>query len=98
MITYSLMRTINLFLKEIFMENNFNNEEMMNNGFEAVGTFENHKQVTVGQVVAAIIIFNIVGACVMKGTEWLRKREQAKKQAEINNDIEKFWNLNNEEN
>lgn len=97
MITYSLMRTINLFLKEIFMENNFNNEEMMNNGFEAVGTFENHKQVTVGQVVAAIIIFNIVGACVMKGTEWLRKREQAKKQAEINNDIEKFWNLNNEE-
>ena len=73
------------------MENNFNNEEMMNNGFE------NHKPVTVGQVVAAIIIFNIVGACVMKGTEWLRKREQAKKQAEINNDIEKFWNSINEE-
>ena len=79
------------------MENNFNNEEMMNNGFEAVGTFENHKPVTVGQVVAAIIIFNIVGACVMKGTEWLRKREQAKKQAEIKNDIEKFWNSINEE-
>jgi hypothetical protein len=78
------------------MENNFNNEEMMNNGFEAVG-IEKPKQVTLGQVVAAIIIFNIVGACVMKGTEWLRKREQAKKQAEINNDIEKFWNLNNEE-
>lgn len=67
------------------MENNFNN------GFEAVGTFD--KQVTVGQVVAAIIIFNVIGACVMKGTEWLKKR----KQAEINNDIEKFWNLNNEE-
>ena len=78
------------------MENNFNNEEMMNNGFEAVG-IEKPKQVTLGQVVAAIIIFNIVGACVMKGTEWLRKREQAKKQAEINNDIEKIWNLNNEE-
>ena len=77
------------------MENNFNNEEMMNNGFEAVRTFD--KQVTVGQVVAAIIIFNVIGACVMKGTEWLKKREQAKKQAEINNDIEKFWNLNNEE-
>ena len=77
------------------MENNFNNEEMMNNGFEAVRTFD--KPVTVGQVVAAIIIFNVIGACVMKGTEWLKKREQAKKQAEINNDIEKFWNLNNEE-
>lgn len=77
------------------MENNFNNEEMMNNGFEAVRTFD--KQVTVGQVVAAIIIFNVIGACVMKGAEWLKKREQAKKQAEINNDIEKFWNLNNEE-
>ena len=78
------------------MENNFNNEEMMNNGFEAVG-IEKPKQVTLGQVVAAIIIFNIVGAWVMKGTEWLKKREQAKKQAEINNDIEKFWNSNNEE-
>ena len=79
------------------MDNNFNNEEMMDNGIEAMGTFENHKQITVGQVVAVIIIFNIVGAGLMKGAEWLRKREQAKKQAEINNDIEKFWNLNNEE-
>ena len=79
------------------MKNNFNNEEMMNNGFEAVGTFEKPKQVTIGQVVAAIIILNVVGAGVMKGTEWLTKRDQAKKQAEINNDIEKFWNSNNEE-
>ena len=65
---------------------------MKNNDIKAIGTFEKPKQVTIGQVVAAIIIFNIVGACVMKGTEWLKKREQAKKQAEINNDIEKFWN------
>nr|DAR78136.1 MAG TPA: hypothetical protein [Caudoviricetes sp.] len=80
------------------MDNIFNNEEMVNNGFKADGTFKNHNQVTIGQVVAAIIIFNVVGACVMKGTEWLKKRERAKKQVEVNNDIEKFWNdFNNEE-
>lgn len=80
------------------MDNIFNNEEMVDNGFKADGTFKNHNQVTIGQVVAAIIIFNVVGACVMKGTEWLKKRERAKKQVEVNNDIEKFWNdFNNEE-
>jgi hypothetical protein len=80
------------------MDNIFNNEEMVDNGFKADGTFKNHNQVTIGQVVAAIIIFNVVGACVMKGAEWLKKRERAKKQVEVNNDIEKFWNdFNNEE-
>lgn len=58
------------------MDNIFNNEEMVDNGFKADGTFKNHNQVTIGQVVAAIIIFNVVGACAMKGTEWLKKKKR----------------------
>ena len=73
------------------MENNFNNEEMMNNGIEVIGTFENRKYLTVGQLVAATIILNIVGVCVMKGAEWVRKKKQTKKQVETICDIENFW-------
>lgn len=79
------------------MKNNFNNKTMVNNGVKALNNFGSHKPVTVGQVVAAIVIFNVVGACVMKGTEWLRKKEKARRLAEINNDIDRYWNSINEE-
>ena len=65
------------------MENNFNNEEMMNNGFEAINTFENHKSMTNGQIAAMVIIGSVICAGVFKGADWLKKRKRAKKQVEV---------------
>lgn len=51
------------------MENNFNNEEIMNNGFEAINNFGNHKSMTNGKVAA------------IKGIDLLKKRrKEARKQ------------------
>ena len=61
------------------MENNFNNEEMMNNGFEAINTFENRKSMTNGQIAAMVIIGSVICAGVVKGADWLKKRKRAKK-------------------
>ena len=63
--------------------NNFNNEEMINNGIEIGRTFENHKSMTNGQIAAMVIICSIIGAGVIKGADWLKKRKQAKIQAEF---------------
>ena len=63
------------------MENNFNNEEMMNNGFEAINNFGNHKSMTNSQVAAMVILGSIVCAGVIKGIDLLKKRrKEARKQ------------------
>lgn len=68
--------------------NNFNNEEMINNGIETGRTFENHKSMTNGQIAAMIIIGSIICAGVIKGADWLKKRKQAKLQAEFVDGVE----------
>ena len=65
------------------MEANFNNEVMMNEGIEAVGSGVNHKSMTNGQIAAMVIICSIIGAGVIKGADWLKKRKQAKLQTEV---------------
>ena len=65
------------------MENNFNNEEMINNGFEAINNFGNNKSMTNGQVAAMVILGSVICAGVIKGADWLKKRKKAKKQIEI---------------
>ena len=69
------------------MENNFNNETM-NDGIETGRTFENHKSMTNGQIASAIIICSIIAAGVIKGADWLKKRKQAKMQAEFVDGVE----------
>ena len=54
------------------MENNFNGE--MNNGFEAVNDFGNHKSFTNGQVAAMVLIGSIIVAAGIKGIDLLKKR------------------------
>ena len=58
------------------MENNFNNEEMMNNGFEAVNNFGNHKSFTNGQVAAMVLIGSVIVAAGIKGIDLLKKRRK----------------------
>ena len=63
------------------MENNFNNEEIMNNGFEAINNFGNHKSMTNGQVAAMILIGSVITAAAIKGIDLLKKRrKEARKQ------------------
>ena len=69
------------------MENNFNNKDVMDNDVKDIGTFKDvtssickfanarvYFETTVGQIVAATIILNIVGACVIKGIELIGKK------------------------
>lgn len=56
------------------MENNFNGE--MNNGFEAVNDFGNHKSFTNGQVAAMVLIGSIIVAAGIKGIDLLKKRRK----------------------
>lgn len=63
------------------MENNFNNEEIMNNGFEAINNFGNHKSMTNCQVAAMILIGSVITAAAIKGIDLLKKRrKEARKQ------------------
>ena len=63
------------------MENNFNNEEIMNNGFEAINNFGNHKSMTNGKVAAMILIGSVITAAAIKGIDLLKKRrKEARKQ------------------
>lgn len=63
------------------MENNFNNEEIMNNGFEAINNFGNHKSITNGKVAAMILIGSVITAAAIKGIDLLKKRrKEARKQ------------------
>lgn len=69
------------------MKDNFNNEEMIDNDIKAIGTFKDatssickfanarvYFETTIGKIVAATIILNILGACVIKGVESIRKK------------------------
>lgn len=59
--------------------------ENFNDGNEAIETLKHHK-VTAGELVAIIVVCNIIGACALKGADWLKKRRQAKINAEFEND------------
>ena len=65
------------------MENNFNNEEMMNNGFEAINNFGSHKSFTNGQVAAMVLIGSIIVAAGIKSIDLLKKRKKAVKRIEV---------------
>ena len=71
------------------MENNFNNDKMMNDGFEAMETCDFHKPMNGGQIAAIAIIGSIVGVGVIKGIDWLIKRKQAKELTENQDGIER---------
>nr|DAR78135.1 MAG TPA: hypothetical protein [Caudoviricetes sp.] len=53
---------------------------MKNNDIKAIGTFENiantrvYFETTVGKIVGATIILNILGACALKGVKLIRKK------------------------
>ena len=69
------------------MENNFNNEEMMNNGFEAMDSRKLiHDAVNVYQIASAIIVAGAIGYKIAKYID--KKRKQAKKQLEVVNNVE----------
>ena len=70
------------------MENNFNNEEMMNNGFEAMGSGRKliHDACNVYQIASAIIVAGAIGYKIAKYI--VKKRKQAKKQVEVVNNVE----------
>ena len=70
------------------MENNFNNEEMMNNGFEAIGSGRKlmHDACNVYQIASAIIVAGAIGYKIAKYID--KKRKQAKKQAKVVSNVE----------
>lgn len=70
------------------MENNFNNEEMMNNGVEAMDSGVNYKSISNGQAVATILVCSVICAGVYAGIGWFIKRIQAKKQVEVIDNVE----------
>ena len=70
------------------MENNFNNEEMMNNGFEAMGSGRKliHDACNVYQIASAIIVAGAIGYKIAKYIN--KKRKQAKMQVEVIDGVE----------
>ena len=69
------------------MENNFNNEEMINNGVEAMDSRKLiHDAVNVYQIASAIIVAGAIGYKIVKYIN--KKRKQAKQQLEVTNNVE----------
>lgn len=69
------------------MENNFNNEEMINNGVEAMDSRKLiHDAVNVYQIASAIIVAGAIGYKIAKYIN--KKRKQAKQQLEVTNNVE----------
>ena len=70
------------------MENNFNNEEMMNNGIEVMGSGRKliHDACNVYKIASAILVAGAIGYKIAKYIN--NKRKQAKKQVEVVNNVE----------
>ena len=70
------------------MGNNFNNEEMMNDGIEAMGSGRKlmHDACNVYQIASAIIVACAIGYKIAKYIN--KKRKQAKMQVEVIDGVE----------